>query len=55
MPVTVKKRAKKAPKKARKIFAEKERMPNLENDPYFVKKAEAVKEMLRQDGIILEP
>lgn len=52
MPIIVKKRAKKADKKKAVRIG---KMPNLENDPYFLKKAEQAKEMLKQAGIVLKP
>ncbi len=38
----------------RKVFKEEDDIPDLRNDPYFVKKAEEAKEMLRRTGIILK-
>ena len=49
-----KKRAR--PKKAvkKKAFKEEDDIPDLRNDPYFVKKAEDAKAMLRRMGEVFE-
>jgi hypothetical protein len=50
-----KKRAK--PRKAvkKRVFKDEDDIPDLTNDPYFVKKAEEAIEALRRTGIILKP
>jgi hypothetical protein len=49
-----KKRAK--PKKVvkKRAFKKEDDIPDLRNDPFFVKKAEQAKEMLRRSGEILD-
>ena len=45
---------KKKKAKAKKTVKYSDDLPDLDNDPFFVKKAEEAKEMLRKSGIFLE-
>jgi len=50
----VKKKKVKAKKAVKKKTVKYSKLPDLSNDPYFVKKAEEAKAMLRESGILLK-
>jgi hypothetical protein len=49
-----KKRARSKNVVKRKVFKEEDDIPDLRNDPYFVKKAEHAKETLKRMGEVFE-
>lgn len=53
---TAVKRKRAKPKKVviKKAFKDEDDIPDLRNDPFFVKKAEEVKEVLRRSGEIFD-
>ncbi|HEV2480255.1 MAG TPA: hypothetical protein VGS79_11345 [Puia sp.] len=55
MKTAVKKKRAKPKKVVKKMsFKDEDDIPDLRNDPFFVKKAEEAKEMLRRSGVVLD-